>query len=1431
MALDYILNNTGPEVQERLDQVPVTQVQLTDEIANREAADSALRDSIGAETTRAEGAEQALDGRITSVEGKVPQDATPQNPLADKDWVADSIATATDDFITASVNNLINYYLKSETYTREEVQQIIGSIKQFKYQSVPELPTASAATTGIIYLVPSADPQSGNVKDEYITVYQTNEMGMTYYSWEQIGSTAIDLADYYTKSQTDAAITADLNTALASYSTTAQMNTAIETAIANLDLSDTYETKGAAAAVVGDAGEDYNTLAKIEEKLLPVEEASGDKVYEAGSGKGLGRKNLPLNSIGNKNLLSQSMINQANTVYVIQNDYEIGSDGSVDLRVDPISVTIGGVNYYCKEVSLNAGETILLTTTGSAKIIINDGGSWVLCSYNYYTALSNTTIRLGAVPTSQISTINYIKTGGSITIPANCTLKFDGGSIGGGTLVANGAKIEGVPSFNNMTDIQGVFKMDVAHAENFGFGGDDDTKLLGFLFDMAASGVDVVLEEGHQYKTNVRDWYRNLNRFTVPSDWNMVGGTNAQVSANQTSLVIGGVTYKYGAVNLHSNYRLRITDQQYTNGVRIARLAADGTSWYIDKSCTAEISGNETVDVGGTTYAYKNAQVSGVGTIKVAEGGVLLRKSGGNWVVVDGNTYTTSVTETFRVATTASTPTTVDYTIDTGTTVVVRKEETIRLCVPQSSGTSTISYTYFFEGYSFYDDGHAIRYYNNLNGFYLDGNGATILMSTNKTFMNSYSCAKLLRFCDCSNVTIKNVTLTGDVCQIKAPGGLGVEPIFAAGDADNFNVDIKGKHLRQPFCYGTYNSGSLSARGVANSTIIVETEDCGYGMEINGASNSVFKVKFNIGHRGIYLAAATNCEVTSVGKNVNTMAAILFHATLMEQDGKYVMTGSSNNTLRIEDIGTNENTEPISATIYAGEDIGLSNRYSGDSSDPAAISYTCATAVYLSCACYNGIIDDYMFERENNVLFTGNTLKYIVHEECMNYSVYPVSIGPLDDRYTENGYIWDKNYAPYPTWELKMDCEIKRFVGWAEWNKNNNGHSNNNYNVFLSVYGNNDMSVTIDGNVETNDTISYYTIALPPSNNKKIKLSSSSMQFQFTPWISPGSTSYRKSVNESAVMKFVRCKNVYFTPLGNPTPYDLTSAKYTNLVVDSDAITNDVKYPINITTTEAQLKTKQKRVTLYKDITSLSNFGNIFSSTAAYGISPYQIYDFIVYTSSDKTVQFASDIIVHGDASKIMRLPAGSHKFTVWTTLENNLVKVNIGLDEPLPWIEAGAGYVLNARVIKDGKIVTWNGSKFVEYDGATASVLRKGTTAQRPAGNDIYVGFEYFDTDLGKTIYASAIAVSSPYTVTWVDADGVIAGAKKAGEITERPSTAGLKDGFTYLVTDQWTPTGGAAQDPGPIYYVDLTSAGGHPSWITVNGDTFEDTALPQRE
>ena len=132
------------------------------------------------------------------------------------------------DFITASVNNLVNYYLKSDTYSASQIDQMLAAISQFRYETVSTLPTASAQTMCKIYLVPATSTKTRNVKDEFITIETTETVDneeVTTYAWEQIGSTTVDLSNYYTKTQTDSEITSALNTALAYYTTTSALNT------------------------------------------------------------------------------------------------------------------------------------------------------------------------------------------------------------------------------------------------------------------------------------------------------------------------------------------------------------------------------------------------------------------------------------------------------------------------------------------------------------------------------------------------------------------------------------------------------------------------------------------------------------------------------------------------------------------------------------------------------------------------------------------------------------------------------------------------------------------------------------------------------------------------------------------------------------------------------------------------------------------------------------------------------------------------------------------------------------------------------------------------------------------------------------------------------------------------------------------------------
>ena len=95
------------------------------------------------------------------------------------------------NFINNTVDNLTNYYLKTETYTQTEVNNLIGQIKTISIEVVDTLPETGEDNK--IYLVPKTG-STGDVYNEYIWVNN---------AWELIGSTQVDLTNYYTKEQAD----------------------------------------------------------------------------------------------------------------------------------------------------------------------------------------------------------------------------------------------------------------------------------------------------------------------------------------------------------------------------------------------------------------------------------------------------------------------------------------------------------------------------------------------------------------------------------------------------------------------------------------------------------------------------------------------------------------------------------------------------------------------------------------------------------------------------------------------------------------------------------------------------------------------------------------------------------------------------------------------------------------------------------------------------------------------------------------------------------------------------------------------------------------------------------------------------------------------------------------------------------------------------
>lgn len=129
-------------------------------------------------------------------------------PTKTSDLVNDS-GFVTNAATQAILNEFVNYYTKSQTYSKTEVDALVNTLSGFEIVIANSLPTASASTMRKMYLIPSSDPKTRNTKDEFVTIQSGGS-----YSWEQIGSTALDLSSYSTTSQVQTMINNAVENAL-----------------------------------------------------------------------------------------------------------------------------------------------------------------------------------------------------------------------------------------------------------------------------------------------------------------------------------------------------------------------------------------------------------------------------------------------------------------------------------------------------------------------------------------------------------------------------------------------------------------------------------------------------------------------------------------------------------------------------------------------------------------------------------------------------------------------------------------------------------------------------------------------------------------------------------------------------------------------------------------------------------------------------------------------------------------------------------------------------------------------------------------------------------------------------------------------------------------------------------------------------------------
>lgn len=142
---------------------------------------------------------------LATIRSGAEKGATAVQPTAIANMVesGDNVSVLTNDvgYLTEH-QSLANYYTK--TQTDSAIGTAISGVTQFDYEVVSSLP--ASGVKGKIYLV-SNSGSSGNIYDEYIWIVVSGSG-----KFEKIGTTQIDLSNYFTKTGTNSAIDTKIST-------------------------------------------------------------------------------------------------------------------------------------------------------------------------------------------------------------------------------------------------------------------------------------------------------------------------------------------------------------------------------------------------------------------------------------------------------------------------------------------------------------------------------------------------------------------------------------------------------------------------------------------------------------------------------------------------------------------------------------------------------------------------------------------------------------------------------------------------------------------------------------------------------------------------------------------------------------------------------------------------------------------------------------------------------------------------------------------------------------------------------------------------------------------------------------------------------------------------------------------------------------------
>lgn len=252
------------------------------------------------------------------------------NDLTNKPSIPSSTSQLTNNsgFITNAVNNLTNYYLKSETYTKSEVQQLLSTISSLKLEVVTNLPTTNISSN-TIYLKPLDSAKENNIYEEYIYING---------KWETIGTTAVDLTNY--------ALKKDIPTKIS------ELEQDVELGVSEEDVMDSIEKNA----------EQTSTLDVEETTEIPIGKS---ETFDATSDE-----QIPTSKAVGDNF--QPKLTAGENITIDENNVISAADTVIDLGY----------------MDLNSTELSTVITPGLYKFNFNSGGGLYMCLLQVGTSYS-----------------------------------------------------------------------------------------------------------------------------------------------------------------------------------------------------------------------------------------------------------------------------------------------------------------------------------------------------------------------------------------------------------------------------------------------------------------------------------------------------------------------------------------------------------------------------------------------------------------------------------------------------------------------------------------------------------------------------------------------------------------------------------------------------------------------------------------------------------------------------------------------------------------------------------------------------------------------------------------------------------------------------------------------------------------------------------